>query len=369
MNSKTQKNILITGGCGFIGVNLVNYLLRKGFKNIRILDNLSIATNENLEDAIQEIREIISIEKIDNKIFYKLKDVTSDKSNNHDLIEIIIGDIRNYDICLEATKNISGVVHLAAHAGVVPSIKNPFHDFEVNVKGTLNLLHAAKTNKLDKFIFASSNAPLGNHDPPLNENKIPRPLSPYGASKLASEAYCSAFYRSYGLKTIVLRFSNVYGLYCLHKNSVVAKFIRDSLLKGELTIYGDGTQTREFIYVEDISRAIYLILTARIEQASHMTMSTKYWGTPIHLGTGKETKVRALAELVKNISGKKIKISFAPERKGEIKRNYTDTKTARNIMGFSPQINLEDGVNSVYKWFMTKDINKIRNTHILSGSE
>jgi len=189
--------ILITGGCGFIGVNLTRYLLKKGDYEINVLDNFSVGKKKHLEEAI------------------------GDLPNKH-YAKIVKGDIRDKTICEKACKGINAIVHLAAQAGVIPSIEDPFYDCEINVSGTLNLFYSAVKNKVEKFIFASSNAPLGEQDPPVSETKIPRPLSPYGASKLAGEAYCSAFYGSFGLKTIIFRFSNVYGPYCLHKNSVVA---------------------------------------------------------------------------------------------------------------------------------------------------
>ncbi|MDL1971510.1 MAG: NAD-dependent epimerase/dehydratase family protein [Candidatus Desulfofervidaceae bacterium] len=177
--------ILITGGCGFIGVNLTRYLLKKGNYEITILDNFSVGKKEYLEEAI------------------------GDLPNKH-YVKIVKGDIRDKATCEEVCKEIDAIVHLAAQAGVIPSIEDPFYDCEMNVIGTLNLLYSAVKNKVDKFIFASSNAPLGEQEPPVSEDKTPRPLSPYGASKLACEGYCSSFYGSYGLKTIVFRFSNVY---------------------------------------------------------------------------------------------------------------------------------------------------------------
>ncbi len=300
--------ILITGGCGFIGVNLTRFLLKRGNYEIIILDNFSIGKKEYLEEAIADLP-------------------------NKDQVKIIEGDIRNKTICEEVSKGVDAIVHLAAQAGVIPSIENPFYDCEVNVIGTLNLLYSAVKNKVDRFIFASSNAPLGEQVPPVNETRIPRPLSPYGASKLSCEAYCSAFYGSYGLKTIIFRFSNVYGPYCLHKNSVVAKFIKDGLLRDELTIYGDGTQTRDFIHVDDICQAIYLVL-------NYSRDFNEIWGKPFHLGTGKETSILDLAKLVQSLFNKEIKINFAPERKGEIKRNFSDIAKAKKLLGFCPMVSL-----------------------------
>lgn len=328
--------VLITGGCGFIGVNLVRYLLHKGKWEIVVLDNLSIGKKEYLEEAIQDLP-------------------------NKDSVKIIKGDIRDKTICEKVCEDVNAIVHLAAQAGVIPSIEDPFYDCEVNIIGTLNLLNAAVKNKVYKFIFASSNAPLGEQSPPVNENKIPRPLSPYGASKLACEAYCSAFYGSYGLKTAIFRFSNVYGPYCLHKNSVIAKFIKDGILKNKLTIYGDGYQTRDFIHVDDICQAIYLIL--------QFSNPDNIWGVPFHLGTAKETSILELAKLVQGLFNKEIKISFAPERKGEIKRNYSDISKVKKMLNFKPSMTLEYGVKQVYKWFMTKDIQEIKIAQVLSGSE
>ncbi len=375
-----SKRILITGGCGFIGVNLVNYLIKNRFNYIRILDNLSIGTKENLKEALKENGKITLERETENfyrfKISNNLKEIT---------IDLIIGDIRSYEICLEATKDIDIIVHLAAHAGVIPSIEDPFYDFNVNAYGTLNLLHASVKNKIDKFIFASSNAPLGDQNPPLAEEKLPKPLSPYGASKLACEGYCSAFYNSYGLKTVILRFSNVYGPFSLHKNSVIAKFIKDGIIKRELTIYGDGTQTRDFIHVNDLCQAIYLCLSFeeysqtnhtnktnqinQINETNEINQTNLIWGKTFHLGTGKETKIIDLAKLVKQLFEDEIKIIFEPPRSGEIKRNYSDIKKAKNTFGFIPKIILEDGVKEVYKWFLSQGIEKIKTREPLSGSE
>jgi UDP-glucose 4-epimerase len=360
-NPRNPKNTLITGGCGFIGANLVNHLLKKGIRYIRVLDNECTGTKKNLEDALEENGKIISRTDGDN-ITYKCKMILNEDIQHTVTIDLMMGDIRSHETCLEATQTIDWVVHLAAHPGVIPSIEDPFYDCEVNVKGTLNLLYASVKRGVNKFIFASSNALLGSQDPPVHEEYVPRPLSPYGSSKLAGEGYCSAFHASYGLKTVCLRFSNVYGPYSLHKNSVIAKFLRDALLRGELTIYGDGHQTRDFIHVDDISQAIHLLL--EMDLTSH-----EVWGTPLNLGTGKETSILELAALIQGFFHKKVKISFAPERKGEIKRNYSDITKARKILGFLPQIPLGDGLESVYTWLANKDHEEITEAAVLAGSE
>ncbi len=323
----------------------MNYLLIRNIKSIIILDNLTTGTKKNLEDALQEKGKIITEEK-NNTTIYKFKDIHDRNNQGHAQIELIIGDVKSYEVCLKATKNIDSVVHLAAHAGVIPSMQDPFHDFEVNARGTLNLLHSSVENKVDKFIFASSNAPLGEQYPPMSEKKVPSPLSPYGASKLAGEGYCSAFWESYGLKTVSLRFSNAYGPYSLHKNSVIAKFMKDSLLKNKLTIYGNGNQTRDFIHVDDISQGIFLCLLARDLNAT--------WGKTLHLGAGKEVSINELANLLKKLSKKKLKIVFEPGRKGEINRNYSNISLANRMLGFKPKINLRKGLKDTFEWFRDK---------------
>jgi UDP-glucose 4-epimerase len=364
-NSRDSEKILITGGCGFIGVNLINYLLKRDFKYIRILDNLITGNKKNLEDVLQENGKIIPKEK-DSKVVYNLKNVSKKNIEDNTIIELITDDIRNFNVCLQATENINSVMHLAAHAGVMPSIKDPFFDFEVNVKGTLNLLYAAVENRVDKFIFASSNAPLGNQTPPMDENKIPKPLSPYGSSKLACEGYCSAFYNSYGLKTVMLRFSNVYGPYCLHKNSVIAKFIKDGLIKKTLTVYGSGQQTRDFIHVDDICQAIFLCLNSPRLRHRH---SDTIWGEIFLLGTRRETTINELADYIKILIKNNIQIIYEPERKGEIKKNYSEIKKAKAMLGFKPEVTLEEGIKNVYEWFINQGLDKIKKAKALSESE
>jgi len=332
--------VLITGGCGFIGVNLARYLLCKRDCKIVVLDNLSVGKKEYLEEAIKGMV-------------------------GADSVKVIEGDIRDRALCEDISDGVDVIVHLAAQAGVVPSIEDPFLDCDVNVIGTLNLLYAAAKNNVEKFIFSSSNAPLGEQVPPVNEAKIPRPLSPYGASKLACEGYCSAFYGSYGLKTVIFRFSNAYGPYSLHKSSVIAKFIKDGILKRELTIYGDGAQTRDFIHVEDICKGIYSVLHASTLGKLHRQI----WGTCFHLGTGKETTILDLAKLIQRLFDNEVRISFVPERRGEIRRNYSDISRAKELLSFSPGISLEEGIRSVAEWFFKKDIKEIELTQVLSGSE
>jgi UDP-glucose 4-epimerase len=348
-----KSRVLVTGGCGFIGVNLIDYLLKIGGFDLRVLDNLSVGTKENLVEVAG--KHSVPVEEISSgsKLVPPLSDA----------VHFVMGDIRDSDTCIKSTEGVDMVVHLAAHAGVIPSIEDPYYDFEVNTLGTLNLLSASVENKVEKFIFASSNAPMGDQPPPMNEGLVPRPLSPYGASKLACEGYCSAFYGSYGLKTVILRFSNAYGPYSLHKNSVIAKFIKDGLTEGRLTVYGDGLQTRDFIHVDDLSNVISIILN------EVKYPGAKPWGDTFHLGTGRETKIIDLAEIVKRLFNEEPRIVFEPPRIGEIKRNYSDTGKAMKVFGFSSKVGLEDGIRGLYEWFLGQGMERIQSVRTLSGSE
>jgi UDP-glucose 4-epimerase len=223
-----QLKWLITGGCGFIGVNLIDHILKQNPRtDIRILDNLSVGGREDIAEVC-DIRDVSCTE------------VESKPCG----VELLVVDIRDFDACLKACKEIEVVVHLAASTGVAPSVENPREDLESNVIGTFNMLEASRQNGVRKFIFASSGAPLGEVEPPVHEQKAPKPVSPYGASKLAGEGYCSSYYRTFGLKTVSLRFGNVYGPRSKHKTSVVAKFFKQALAGDRLEVYGDGNQKK-----------------------------------------------------------------------------------------------------------------------------
>lgn len=303
---KKHATILVTGGAGFIGSGLVPMLLNAGYR-VRVLDNLSTGSADAL--AAYDI-------------------------------DLFIGDIREQQAVLDAVAGVDGIVHLAAHTNVIDSIQDPVMDYAMNVGGTLNLLMAARRHSVARFVFASSNAPIGENTPPIDEEKPARPLSPYGASKLAGEGYCSAFHGSYGLGTVVLRFANVYGPRSTHKGSVVAKFIKDAMQTGKLTIYGDGEQTRDFIHVDDLARAIIAGL------------ESDCGGETFQIATGSETRIIDLAHSIQAaFPDRDITIEHAGRRAGEIIKNYSSIAKARRILGWSPQIPLEQGLAETVAWF------------------
>lgn len=323
---------LITGGCGFIGRNLNRALFEEGRHYIRIVDNLNVGTREELASAVDFVESDSRSEE------FSLLDSCP--------VELIVGDIRDKNLALRVSQGFDVVVHLAANTGVAPSVKDPRADCEVNVLGTLNYLEAARQNNISRFVFASSGAPVGEAEPPIHEEMAPHPVSPYGASKLAGEGYCSAYFRTFGVETVCLRFGNVYGPLSSNKDSVVAKFIKQALRGLPLEIYGDGTQTRDFIFVEDIVQAIKL--------AAH---SQKAAGEVLQIATSAETTVNGLLErlisILEDCGVSGIRVVHGQKRKGDVMRNYSDTGKAKKLLGWESQYSLEKGLQKTVEWFLT----------------
>jgi UDP-glucose 4-epimerase len=310
-----------------VGVNLIRVLKERG-DYVRIFDNLSVGSREDLS-TVTDFEEVAGSGK-----------VTPGR------VELVVGDITDADAAKMAAEGVDAVVHLAAQTGVMPSVEYPLYDCEMNVKGTLNMLMAAREAGVKGFVMASSSAPLGEQEPPVSEDMVPRPLSPYGASKLAGEAYCSAFYGSFGLSTVALRFSNAYGPYSFKKGSVVALFLRKALKGETLTIYGDGGQTRDFIHASDLAQAI-------IKGAE-----SGRGGEVYQIATGVETTVNELTSGIKRLVERdtdlKVNIQKLPARKGEIVRSVSDITKARNLLGYEPEVRLEDGLEETWAWFRSE---------------
>jgi UDP-glucose 4-epimerase len=319
-----MKNILITGGCGFIGRNLCNKLLQDPTVKIRIVDNLSVPGHE------------VFIKYLEKKIF----NVEWTKR-----LTVFNQDIRNFDGMYKLFEGVTHVVHLAANTGVQPSILDPQFDCETNVIGTQNCLQASVEHNVEKFVFASSGAPLGNQIPPLHEEMIARPVSPYGASKLAGEAYLNAYYHSFGLNSAALRFSNVYGPGSNTKASVIAKFIKLILNDQPIEIYGDGSQTRDFIYVEDLVEAIVLSLDLDLPGSEIFQIATNL-----------ETSISDLIRLFQDkFEAHGIKLRGALQKelpKGDVARNYSDTDKARKLLNWQASTSLDKGLSHTIEYFI-----------------
>lgn len=319
--------LLITGGCGFIGTNLIKQLVLEGDHTIRIIDNLSVGTPEDL--AV-----VCNFVKLDPYAF----------STGSWPIELIVGDVLDEQLAIKASEGVDVVVHLAGNTGVGSSVENPRMDCVTNVIGTLNYLEAARHNRVKRFIFASSGAPIGAPEPPIHEELAPHPVSPYGASKLAGEGYCSAYFHTFGIETVALRFGNVYGPGSRHKNSVVATFIRQAILGETLEIYGDGRQTRDFIYIDDLIQAICLAISV-----------DGIGGEIFQIATNTETTVEELVKkllpFLAEVGIKNVKVCSGISRIGEVRRNFSDTSKARKILGWQAEVKLSAGLKRTVEWF------------------
>jgi UDP-glucose 4-epimerase len=308
--------ILVTGGCGFIGSNLIQFLSRAGLR-VTVLD---------LEPA---------------PIFFP--DSGEHGSGAAHDVEFIVGDIRDRDLCRRAMIGMDAVVHLAAESGIPPSVEDPETNFLVNVDGTLSLLLAAKDAGVQQFILASSGAVLGRHDPPVDERTAASPVSPYGASKLAAEAYCLAFGATYGMSAVALRFANIYGPGSSHKRSVVAEFCKSALRGEPLTIFGDGSQTRDFLYVDDLLVAI------------HGCLGRPDISGVFQMGCGFGVSVLDVAGVIQGLrEGQGPQVpppDFRPARAFEVHDCYYRIDKAGDAFGFNPSVGFREGVQRTWTWF------------------
>jgi UDP-glucose 4-epimerase len=321
---------LITGGCGFIGTNLIRHLVNDGGHSIRVFDNLSVGTRSDLRDVVP------------------FDERDSDRPGSlleGETVQLVVGDVRTADQAQRAASGADVIVHLAAQAGVPSSVEDPRHDFETNALGTFNLLEAAQQQDVGRFVFASSAAPIGDCEPPIHEEMACSPKAPYGASKLAGEGYCSAYQGTFGIDTVALRFGNVYGPRSGHKSSVVAKFIRRAMEGKTLEIYGDGQQTRDFIHTDDLVRAIKLAAT-----------QPDVGGEVFQIATNSETTVNDLTDrlvglLEEEIGLDEVDVTHTEPRTGDVRRNYSDTSKAENVLGWTPEIALIEGLKRTVRSF------------------
>ena len=325
-------NWLITGGCGFIGTNLIKHLIAENQAHcIRVLDNLNVGT-------IEDLSEVCEVWRNDSADDAKPWSVAEG-------VELVVGNILDYDACLLSCEGINIIVHLAASTGVPQSVSDPRIDMQNNVVGTFNMLEAARIKGVERFIFASSGAPIGEVEPPIHEKLAPRPVSPYGAGKLAGEGYCSSYYRTFDLQTVSLRFGNVYGPRSKHKSSVVAKFIKQALNGETLEIYGDGHQTRDYIFIGDLIQAIELA-----------ALTDGIGGEIFQIATNTETTVQELSDILVQLLLEKgidsLQVAHAGLRLGDVRRNFSDTTKARKILNWKAKTDLTHGLLKTIEWFM-----------------
>ena len=306
------SEILVTGGAGFIGSHIVDWLLDEGFK-VRVLDNLSTGEKKNLA-----------------------------KHQNKNSFQFIEGDIRNFDLVKKTVKGVDAVFHEAALVSVTRSVENPLLSNEVNVTGTVNLLKACVDAHVKRFVYASSCAVYGDTETlPNHENLAPKPLSPYAVDKLAAENYAKVFHNVYGLETTSLRYFNVYGPRQKYgPYSGVISILINRLLKNKPPIiYGDGKQTRDFINIKDVVEANMLALSKR-----------EAVGEVFNISTGEATTINKLTETIQKIMGKtSLKPVHAEPRPGDIKHSYGDITKARKNLEYEPKVQLEKGLSELVK--------------------
>src|SRR5918997_1667809 len=329
---ETALNWLVTGGCGVLGTALIRSLMEEGGHSIRVVDNLTVGDRDDLATAADFVEKS-----------------PEDPGPIDGPVELVVGDILDEELALRAAEGADAIVHLAANTGVLPSVEDPRGDCRKNVFGTLNYLEAARHDGVGRFVFASSGGTvIGEVEPPIHEEMAPHPVAPYGASKLAGEGYCSAYFQTFDIGTVALRFGNVYGPLSGHKNSVVARFIKRATSGEALEIYGDGTQTRDYIFIGDLIRAIKLSATTE-----------GVGGETFQIATNAETTVRELADkllpALTEAGIKDVEVRNTDARRGEVRRNFADTSKAKGLLGWQAETDLEEGLRRTVAWFMEKE--------------
>ena len=315
MDKKT--NLLITGGAGFIGSNLVEHFLeddRIGF--IRVLDNLSNGYKENIEEFL-----------------------------DHPRFEFIQGDIRDYETCLKACEGINKISHQAALGSVPRSIENPMLSSEVNILGTVNIMYAAVKQEVDRVILAFSSSTYGDHpDLPKVEENIGNPLSPYAVTKASIEQFADVFGKTYGLNWIGLRYFNVFGPKQNPSNpyaAVIPLFCSRSLKNQVLQVYGNGETSRDFTYVSNAVQANDLGLFIENEEALNQIYN---------IGCGRQITLLNVISELEEILTKRIGIHHSIERKGDVKHSLADIKKAQTLLGYNPHLDFKESLEQTLKW-------------------
>lgn len=304
---------LVTGGAGFIGSNIIRELVRRQ-QEVKTIDNLSTGRIDNLKGVI-------------------------------DKIEFINGDIRNLEFLKKHLKNIDFVLHQAALRAVPCSVDNPLATNDNNITGTLNVLLAARDNKVKRVIYASSSSVYGNVSNRINkENLEPHPESPYALTKLVGEHYCKIFYKLFGLETICLRYFNVYGPYSSpeSKYSLVIPIFTKHLLENKPPIiFGDGKQSRDFTYIQDVVQANLLACQSKMGI-----------GEVFNIGAGNNITINQIVKLLTKELGKNIKPIYSKSRAGDVFKTQADISKAKRLLGYRPKISIGQGIRQYVKWYI-----------------
>jgi len=305
---------LVTGGAGFIGSNIVEELVRQD-EQVRIIDNFSTGKAGNVEPF-------------------------------KDFIEVVEGDIRNYEVVCEAVRDVDVILHQAALPSVPRSISDPITTNEVNVTGTLNVLMAAKENGVKRVVYASSSSVYGDNPRlPKEESMMPNPLSPYAVSKLAGEKYCQVFSNVYNLETISLRYFNVFGRRQdpnSQYSAVIPKFIKAMMNDSRPLVYGDGEQSRDFTYVKNVVSANILAARANCKA-----------GTVMNCACNGQTTLNELVQKINRILGKNVEPIYEASRSGDIKHSFASVEAAAENLGYRPVVDFDSGLRETVKWYQS----------------
>ena len=317
IHSVKDKCFLVTGGAGFIGSHIVSYLLSNGAKEVRVLDNLSTGFKKNVSDH---------------------------ESNG--AFTFIEGDITNYDTCFKACENIDGVFHNAALGSVSRSMQDPMATNFANVSGFVNILFAAKNQNVKRLVYASSSSVYGDDKSTEKQEHITgNLLSPYAVSKKTDELYAAVFAKSYDMEIIGLRYFNVYGPK-QNPNGAYAAVIPifiSNLLKGETpSIFGDGTTSRDFTFINNVVYANILAFSTTNPEAVNQVYNVAY---------GSSTSLNQLFDLVKSNLNSDMSPEYKAERKGDIKNSLANISKAKSLLGYQPLVNLEQGMQLTINWY------------------
>jgi UDP-N-acetylglucosamine/UDP-N-acetylgalactosamine 4-epimerase len=310
--------ILITGGAGFIGSNLTEYLVSLAeVEKVRVLDNLSTGSLKNLENLA-----------------------------NNPKFEFIEGDIRNYDTCLKACTGMDLVSHQAALGSVPRSINDPLTTNEVNITGTLNIFTAAKEHKIKRVVYAASSSTYGDHPGlPKVEDKIGNPLSPYAVTKYVNELYAKVYASTYDMELIGLRYFNVFGPRQNPQGpyaAVIPLFIRAVLNNEPPVINGDGEHSRDFTFVGNAVDANVRALTSGNPEAVNQVYNIAF---------GERTTLNEVFEMIKGVAGSDLAPLYGPERKGDVKHSLADISKAKALLGYQPLISVREGLKTAFEWY------------------
>jgi UDP-glucose 4-epimerase len=314
--SESRKPVLVTGGAGFIGSELVRQLAAQGAR-VLVVDNLVNGRRENL-DGLPD-----------------------------DQVQLVLADIRDSHRVADLMRGVDFLFHLAC-LGVRHSIHSPRENHDVNATATLALLSAAMTGGVKRFVYVSSSEVYGStaNSPPMTEEHTTFPSTVYGASKLAAECYTRAFFRTYGYPTVVIRPFNAYGPHCHHEGDsgeVIPKFLLRCMAGRPMVIFGDGTQTRDFTYVSDTARGILMA-----------GLADNSVGETINLGSGREISINDLAREVATVAGRPgAAVTHDTPRPGDVLRLRADTTKARRLLGFEPKVTLHEGLIRLRDWYLS----------------